>query len=166
MLVSLVLAVFVVARMWNTFSQPTPRTPPLTEAEYRVKRVVDGDTLIVHSLTGSDTHRIRLLGMDTPETVRPDHPVEPWGPEATTFTKDFCKQGVVRLRLGRRQIDKYGRYLAWIYVDENLLNAELVRAGLATTTNYPGESSSLTRELKQAEGEARRANRGIWSKKP
>jgi micrococcal nuclease len=164
MLLTLALIVFVVLRLWRAFSLPLPRTEPLLEEQpYQVQRIVDGDTIIVHSLDGSTEHRIRLLGMDTPETVRPGHAIEAWGPEATLFTQDFCKAGVVHFRLGRRRIDRYKRYLAWIYVDDQLLNAELVRAGLAKTTHYPGESSSLTRILKQAEEEARAAKRGIWS---
>ena len=82
-------------------ARPGPAAAPtgrevLTEGVHRVRRVVDGDTLLMQS--GA---RVRLEGVDTPETVRENYPVEPWGPEASAFTKDFIKQSG-RQRAGSR----------------------------------------------------------------
>jgi micrococcal nuclease len=107
--------------------------------------------------------RVRLLGIDTPETVKPNAPVEPWGPEATEFTKRLTAEGNVRLELDKRRIDRYGRSLAYVYVGDRLLNEELVRAGLARVSVYPGDSATIERRLRAAEAEARKAERGIWS---
>lgn len=146
---------------------------PLPEGAYRLERVVDGDTLIVRP--GPDTAsqlppdfraRIRLAGVDAPESVRPDHPVERWGPESSQFTEDFLSGGQLTLQFGRRRIDRYDRYLAFVFVGETLLNEELARAGLARVKIYSGEESSLTNRLVKAEQEARNARRGIWSGTP
>lgn len=144
----------------------------LVEGRYSLVRVVDGDTIIVAPtdetapamrLDGGEEYRIRLLGIDTPETVKPDHPVEPWGREATAFSQQFLADGQVRLRFGRRRVDKYERYLAYVFVDDAMLNEALVREGLARVSVYPGDLPSLTRQLRAAQDEARTARRGIWS---
>lgn len=171
----LILAVLVV-RAWHRSDRlqragNSPET--LAEGIYAVARVVDGDTLVI---TGSDgiqgqvgslrqdqQVRIRLLSIDTPETVKPDAPVEPWGEEATQFTRQFVARGTVRLRFDRRRIDQYNRFLAYVYVNDRMLNEELVRAGLAKVKVYPGDSSAIGRRLTRAEKEAKQAARGIWS---
>jgi len=142
---------------------------PLTAGPCEVVRVVDGDTIIVRQQSQPPDRprvreaRVRLLGIDTPETVKPNAPVEPWGPEATEFTKRLTAEGNVRLELDKRRIDRYGRSLAYVYVGDRLLNEELVRAGLARVSVYPGDSATIERRLRAAEAEARKAERGIWS---
>src|ERR1700761_8909798 len=72
---------------------PAPRgQPSLSPGEHRVVRAVDGDTLLI-----APHERLRLIGVNAPETVKPDWPVEPWGPEASAFTKEFVSGGTVRL---------------------------------------------------------------------
>jgi len=146
---------------------PRPGPPPrptghgvLTEGIHAVRRVVDGDTLLMAS--GA---RVRLEGIDTPETVRPDYPVEEWGPEASRFTKEFVKHAGSRVKLtfGDDRLDKYGRYLAFVWDGDKMLNEELVRAGLAEARLGWNFSSALKRRLRLAQDEARRAKRGIWS---
>ena len=174
----LILALLVV-RAWHRSDSleragNSPET--LVEGIYEVARVVDGDTLVITvsggiqdqlgSLRQNQQARIRLLSIDTPETVKPDAPVEPWGQEATQFTRQFVARGSVRLRFDRRRVDQYNRFLAYVYVNERMLNEELVRAGLAKVKVYPGNSSAIGRRLTQAEKEARQAARGIWSGNP
>lgn len=125
-----------------------------------VERVVDGDTLV---LAGSK-ERVRLIGADTPETVKPNWPVEPWGPEAMAFTKElvFSSGGEVRLEFDGPRRDKYGRLLAFVWVGDRMLNEELVRAGLARAElRYPFSAAKKDR-LRRAEAEARAARRGMW----
>ena len=144
---------------------PGPPPPPtgrdvLTEGEHSVRRVVDGDTLLMQS-----GDRVRLQGIDTPETVRENYPVEPWGPQASAFTKEFVREasGRVKLTFGNERLDGYGRYLAFVWDGDKMLNEELVRAGLAEARLGWNYSSTLKRRLRLAQEEAKRAQRGIWS---
>lgn len=142
-----------------------PRPPgeepsPLAEGTHLVRRVVDGDTLLLAS-----GHRVRLQGIDTPETVREGYPVEPWGPEASAFTKQFVREadGRVRLTFGNERLDRYDRFLAFVWHGERMLNEELVRAGLANARLDYRYSAAMKRRLKTAENEAKAARRGMWS---
>lgn len=134
--------------------------PPevLSEGEHRVERVVDGDTLL---LAGGA--RVRLIGVDCPETVKSDSPVEPFGPEASTFTKKFVSGGTVRLQFDRERVDRYDRFLAYVFVGDKMLNEELVRNGLARIEHRFHYSQAIERQFNRAEEEARLARRGIWS---
>ena len=155
----LVLAALVLLRvLQQDSSSVAPET--LEEGTYRVERVVDGDTLLL-----ANGARIRLQGVDTPETVKPNHPVEPFGPEATEFTRRFVAQGngAVRLQFDRERLDKYGRFLAYVWVGARMLNEELVRAGLATAELQYRYSSTMKTRFRRAEEEAEAAARGIWS---
>jgi endonuclease YncB( thermonuclease family) len=142
---------------------PSPRPTGdnvLTEGVHRVQRVVDGDTLLM--VGGA---RVRLEGVDTPETVRENYPVEPWGPEASAYTKEFVREAgsKVKLTFGNERLDDYGRYLAFVWNGERMLNEELVREGLAEARLGWHFSNTLKRRLRIAQEEARRAKRGIWS---
>lgn len=153
------LALLVAVR-W-AFEQVAPDpTGALDEGLHPVKRVVDGDTLLLRS-----GERVRLQGIDTPETVRPNYPVEPWGPEASQFTEQFVEDadGEVRLTFGPERLDDYGRTLAFVWHGEQLLNEELVRAGLARARLGYRYSGTMKRRLAAAQDEARAARRGIWS---
>jgi micrococcal nuclease len=151
------VVVVVLVRYWSTEKRrPAPEVLP--EGIYQVERVVDGDTLEL-----ANGARVRLIGVDTPETVRPNHPVEPFGPEATAFTKHFVRGGEVELRLDKERLDRYGRFLVYVWVDNQMLNEELVRAGLARAKTSFYYYDAMKRRFRAAEQEARDANRGIWS---
>lgn len=133
----------------------------LTAGEYRVRRVVDGDTL---ALDPNDL-RVRLQGIDTPETVKKNTAVEAWGPEATEYTQKFLQsaQWVVRIEIDGEPVDRYGRHLAFVWHDGRLLNEELVSQGLAhakTTFDY---SDSMKQRLRSAQLQAQANRLGIWS---
>ena len=174
--VVLAILALVLVRIWQEYQgqrETTFEVESLTEGIYAVIRVVDGDTLIVghnaiHPAEGRPPRerraaRVRLISIDTPESVRPDHPAEPWGVAATRFTQQFVSSGQVKLRFDRRRQDPFGRWLAYVYVGDQMLNLELVRAGLAKVKIYRGDSMTLGRQLELAEDEARAAHRGIWS---
>jgi micrococcal nuclease len=155
----LLVVILVAARYWNL--DPLPDEPsPVAEGTHEVRRVVDGDTLLLES-----GDRVRLQGIDTPETVKEDTPVEQWGPEASAFTKQFVRDAgrQVRLTFGRERLDQYDRLLAFVWHDETLLNEELVRAGLARARLNYRYSQTMKRRLRAAEEEAKAARRGIWS---
>ena len=122
-----------------------------------VRRVIDGDTI---ELEGGV--RVRLLGVDTPETNHPDRPPERFGREATEFTRQFVDDRIVRLEFDRERHDNYRRVLAWVYVDDVLVNEEIVRAGWGRAmTRFPC-SAIIRKRLLAAQSEAREAGRGIW----
>ncbi len=157
--VGLVLLVVLLRLLASDDRRPTS-PESLAEGVYRVQRVVDGDTF---DLEGGA--RIRLIGADTPETVQPNHPVEPFGPEATTFTERFVGDagGEVRLQMDRERKDRFDRFLAYVFVGDSMLNEELIRAGLATARTEFNYSRTVKRRFRQAEDEAKAAGRGIWS---
>lgn len=125
--------------------------------EATVTRVVDGDTL---KLSTGET--VRLIGVDTPETVDPRKPVERFGKEASAFTKRAAEGKKVRLELeGASNKDKYGRTLAYVWLpDGKLLNAEIIRQGYGHAyVQYPFARMEAFRAL---EKEAREKRRGLW----
>ena len=147
--------------VWRAYSSAAPAVPEqLAEGVHEVRRAVDGDTLLL--VSGA---RIRLQGVNTPETVKPDHPIEAWGPEASQFTKDFIEKAGHRVRLtfSLERKDRYDRFLAFVWDGDVMLNEELVRAGLAYARRDYRYSEAMKRRFTQAQEEARRAGRGIWS---
>lgn len=128
-----------------------------------VTRVVDGDTIAV-SLDGRD-EEVRLIGIDTPETVDPDEPVQCFGPEASALTHQLLTGRRVDLEFDAERRDVYGRLLAYVYLDGRLVNAMLARRGLARTlTIAPNDSMAPLFERLVADAAA--ADRGLWGACP
>lgn len=125
----------------------------------RVERVVDGDTIEIAVGGGFDD--VRLIGVDTPETVKPGAPVECFGPEASEFTHDALEDRTVRLEFDRERRDAYDRLLAYVYLGERFFNAELVSGGYARTLEIEPNTSRAA-ELAQLEARAGAAGRGLW----
>ena len=127
-----------------------------------VQRVVDGDTIDV--AVGGATTRIRLLNIDTPETVDPNQPVQCLGPEATEFLKSMLLVGTaVGLEYDEERIDRYDRTLAAVFTpDGKLVNAEIARQGLAATMVI-GDNDRFYPQVEQARAEAMAASRGLYS---
>jgi micrococcal nuclease len=126
---------------------------------------VDGDTVRVRipnppqGLGAVET--IRLLGVDTPETVHPSRPVERFGKEASEFTKTSLLDKEVRLCFDWDLRDRYGRLLAYIFTGQGeCFNARIVREGYAHAyITYPFQFMD---EFKALEAESRRAKNGLW----
>ena len=160
----------------EALSIPNPNKPlaskvqgPVTEGVWTVVYVVDGDTFDV-ARSGDTKYRIRLIGADTPETKKPNTPVEPYGPEATEFTKRMiaAANNRVRLAFDGDQVDRYNRNLAMVYLQmpdgkEIWLNELLIREGLATAQLQYRYSKGAKEAFKRAEDEAKRGKRNIWS---
>ncbi len=124
-----------------------------------VTRVVDGDT--VEARIDSEVEDVRLIGLDTPETVKPGEPVQCFGPQASRFAHDLLEGRRVRLVFGAERRDPYDRLLAYAYLDGRFVNATLVRRGLARTLTIPPNDRFAPR-LQQLELAASRAGRGLW----
>ncbi|HWA99661.1 MAG TPA: thermonuclease family protein [Pirellulales bacterium] len=153
------MGLLLASRLWPSSA---PRPPEnLAEGEYHVSRVIDGDTLLL-----SNHARVRLMGVNTPETVKPNHAIEPWGLEAKQFTEQFiaAAAGRVNLRFDRERVDRYGRFLAYVWIGDQMLNEELLRAGLARFEPAFYYSGSIKLRYRKAQDEARAARRGIWSR--
>lgn len=138
--------------------QEAPKAPA-TAVKAKVKRVVDGDTFVVE-----DGTRVRLLGINAPESVDPRRTVQKFGKEASAFAKRLLEGKTVLLQPGRNPTDKYGRLLAWVWLtDGRFVNGELVRLGYAQVSTY-SDNPDHADYLVLAQREAREANRGLWGK--
>ena len=142
---------------------------PVEEGLWTVIHVADGDTFDVSNHPNTK-HRIRLIGADTPEVVKLNTPVEPFGPEASAFTKRKIAEAKDRVRLAfdGDQVDKYGRNLAMVYLQmpdgsEVWLNELLIREGLARAQLQYRYSKGAKTAFQQAEEEAKRARKNLWS---
>src|SRR6266540_2829475 len=127
-----------------------------------VIRVIDGDTIVV-----SPNEKVRLIGVDTPETVHPKKAVQCFGKDAKEFTRSMVERKSIRLVLddsnvARNHKDRYGRTLAYVYFDDGtMLNAELIRRGYAHAyTRFPFRHVV---EFRQLERIARSQAVGLWA---
>jgi micrococcal nuclease len=127
-----------------------------------VERVVDGDTVIV-DLGGRD-ERVRLIGIDTPETVDPRKPVQCFGKEASNRTKALLPKGTeVRLERDVEARDRFGRLLAYVFRagDGTFVNLALAEEGYALPLTIPPNVAYADRFAAGA-ADARREGRGLW----
>lgn len=128
-----------------------------------VKRVIDGDT-IEAEFSGGRIETIRLLLVDTPESVKPNTPVQPFGKEASEFVKKILiKDSIIEVEKGVNERDKYNRLLAYIWKDGKNINKELLKEGLARVAYVYEPNTKYLDEFKKAERIAREKRKGIWS---
>jgi micrococcal nuclease len=125
----------------------------------RVARVVDGDTIEIGLDGGRED--LRLIGIDTPETVKPGAPVQCYGPRASAFTHRLLEGRTVRVVFGIERRDVYGRLLGYVRLGDRMVNAMLVRRGLARTLTIP-PNDRFAPLFRRAALEAARAGRGLW----
>jgi endonuclease YncB( thermonuclease family) len=136
----------------------------------RVTKVTDGDTISVEVY--GQVQPVRLIGVDTPETVAPGQPIGCYGKEAFSYTKRELTDRLIRLEIPRigDSEDAYGRTLAYIYLDadkdgsyEHLFNEDLITLGLARTTTF---SHTYQREFEHLREDAEARGAGLWSACP
>jgi micrococcal nuclease len=132
----------------------------------RVVRVIDGDTIEV-SIEGQDED-VRYIGVDTPETVKPETPVQCYGPQASAENHRLVEGRTVRLVFDRERRDVYGRLLAYVYTrprgnaeGSRVVNAALVRDGYARTLTIAPNTAHAS-ALRRLQARAGRAGRGLW----
>lgn len=158
----LLIAAAILLRPWDRDGGGAETSRHLTG---RVVRAVDGDTLEV-ALDGGPTETVRVIGVDTPETVKPDTPVQCFGPQASHFEHARVEGHRVRLLTGVEPRDYYGRLLAYVWVEgrprERFLEAVLLRRGLARTLPFhPNDRFAL--RFEELEQKAARAGKGLWN---
>jgi micrococcal nuclease len=128
---------------------------------YSVAHFVDGDTIAVNM--NGRVEKVRLVGVDTPETHKPNTPVQCYGPAAAAYTKNTIGSQKVRLVSDSKSTDRdrYDRLLRYIYLsDGHLLNEELIKGGYGFY--YPYFPFSKSTEFAAAQSAARAAHRGLW----
>lgn len=123
----------------------------------RVTRVIDGDTVEIEG-----GKKVRYIGINTPETVDPQKPVQCYGKEATEENKRLVDGTMIRLEKDVSDVDQYGRLLRYVYEGDIFINDVLVRQGFARVSTFPPDIKNQQQFL-QAEQEARDNNRGLWS---
>lgn len=129
---------------------------------YKVRYVYDGDTIAVDMSGGSE--KVRLIGVDTPETHDPDVPVQCYGPEASNYTKVNLLDREVRLETDptNQNRDRYNRLLRYVYLkDGTLWNQRLITEGFGFAyLRYP---FTKLENFKETENQAKNLNKGLWS---
>ena len=129
---------------------------------YKVEQFIDGDTIAV-GMNGN-TEIVRMIGIDTPETHRPNTPVQCFGSEAANYTKSLIGVRSVRLEADALNTnrDRYGRLLRYVYLpDGTLIESRLISEGYGFAyTSFP---FSKAEEFKTLENSAKAAGRGLWT---
>jgi len=124
-----------------------------------VVKIVDGDT--IHVRTAERIEKIRYIGINAPEVHHPTRGEEPGGREASEANRRLVAGRHVRLELDVQSRDRYGRLLAYVWVGETMINAELVRQGYAQVMTVP-PNIRYQRLLVDLQRDARQAGRGLW----
>ena len=130
--------------------------------QYKVIRVVDGDTIVINY--NGKKEKVRLLCVNTPESVHPDKKQNiPMGKVASKYTKKKLTGKYVKLEF---EIDRlrgyYGRLLAYVFIDGQNLNLDLVRQGLSPYYTKYGKSEKYDSVFRAAEKQARKEKLNIW----
>ena len=149
----------------------------------KIERVVDGDTAIISFIFDDGSkylkERVRFLGVDTPETVHPNKPVQYYGKEASDFTKSQLTDKVVWLQTDVNAKDRYDRMLAYVWlkeptkaelddeaaIREYMFNAKLLLDGYAQLMTIQ-PNSRYANLFVHFQREAREAKKGLWGKDP
>ncbi len=142
---------------------PIPVSSQADSATVQVVRIIRGDTIEVCCVFG-DRVKVRYIGVDTPETHHPMRGVEPYGMEAAEANRKLVDGKTVRLEFDVQQFDKYGRTLAYVYLEDGtFVNAWLVEHGYAMVMTVPPNVKYQDLFLR-LQREAREAGRGLWER--
>lgn len=122
-----------------------------------IERVVDGDTVVLE-----DGRRLRYIGIDAPETVHPNQEAGCYGAEASARNSELVEGREIFLEKDVGEVDRYGRLLRYVWLDEVMINELLVADGYAFSSSFPPDIGRQE-ELRQAQNQASQALRGLWS---
>lgn len=163
-LVFIVLGFLYEGQNYNLFNLGFPTSSPNTiGVYYNVTKITDGDTIHI-SMDGKD-EVVRLLGINTPETVDPRRTVECFGKEASDRMKEVASGKIVRLEYDDSQSlrDTYGRLLAYVYLEDGqMLNRKMVAEGYAYEYTYM-TSYRYQSEFRDLQRLAQSSSRGLWA---
>ena len=155
-LIFLFLSILPVCNKQEPASLPTALLKPDSPL-YLVTRVIDGDTIVLE-----EGIKVRYIGIDTPETKHPKKPVQYFGKEASEANKQLVSGKKVRLEYDVQKTDKYGRTLAYVYLEDGtFVNAWLVENGFARVSTYPPNVKYQNLFL-ESEQKAREKEKGLW----
>ncbi len=166
--IKIILILFIVITCGTLAYISTPKKgfklkPPKIDWDevYEVVSVLDGDTFEVK--IGKSIWKVRLLGVDTPETVDPTKPVQCFGKEASDKTKELLLNHSVKLSSDPTQdpLDKFNRLLAYVYVDEIFVNKYLIQNGYAREYTY-SKAYEQQKEFRKLEKESEKNKTGMW----
>lgn len=135
-------------------TNPLPN-PNITYA--KVINVVDGDTFTLES-----GQVVRMIGMDTPETVHPSKPVQCYGKEASLKTEELLQGKEINLEKDVSETDRYNRLLRYVYVGDLFVNEYLVSEGYAKSSSYPPDIKYQDKFI-EAQKKAQEENKGLWN---
>ena len=142
-------------------SQPDGGSGITSGSQVRVVRVVDGDTIVVAGSNGNPS-KVRYIGVDTPETVKPNTPVQCFGKKASALNKKMVAGRMVILQFDRERTDRYGRLLAYVKRSDGLeVNAQLLALGAARTMEIQPNTSRAS-SFRQLQSQARQSGKGLW----
>jgi len=131
--------------------------------EVVINQVTDGDTVNVEMPDGSE-ESVRLLLIDTPESVHPDKPDQPYGEKASQFATETLQKGqTVTLEVGNPKRDKYDRLLGYIWIDDTNFNQLMIEKGYARVAYVQESNTKYLEEFKKAEDQAEEKDVNIWS---
>ncbi len=125
----------------------------------KVERIVDGDTLEI--IRDGKKEKVRLIGIDTPETKKPGTPVMYFGKEASEYTKKRLEKKTVELEWDVDKTDPYDRLLAYVWLGDELFNRTLVQEGYARISTFP-PNVKYVEDLKKDQEAARKKQKGLW----
>lgn len=146
-------------------SENNPLSPVEIQSSYRVKEVIDGDTIIL-----DNGQLVRYIGIDTPEIRRKArnkwvYEPMPYSKEAKEFNRQLVKGKTVNLEFDVEKKDKYGRLLAYVYVGDIFVNAKMLKEGYALLYTHPPNIKYVELFIKLAK-EARENKKGLWNLRP
>jgi micrococcal nuclease len=156
---SLVLSIFVLISQLNLTTFKSQELN-LVE-ENKVIKVIDGDTFDLFTKDG--IKRVRLIGINTPETLDPRKDIECFGPEASNKLKEILDGKVVKIDADETQDDqdKYGRLLRYVFLDNENINQKMINEGFAFEYTYK-KKYKLQKEFKESQLNAKKNNLGLW----
>ncbi|WP_260443706.1 thermonuclease family protein [Listeria booriae] len=140
-------------------------TMPENTVPVTLDRVVDGDTLSIKFEGDSTSKKLRLLLVDTPESVKPGVAVQPYAKEASNYMKTLMQGAKLQLEYDEGgATDKYGRILAYLYADGKNVNEIMVRKGFARVAYIYKPNTRYVKQLQEAQSKAKQEKLNIWSK--
>jgi micrococcal nuclease len=143
---------------------PAQKLSEVQKKYYKVIRIVDGDTFVV-SLSGKED-KVRMLGINTPESVAKNRPDECFGKEASLKTKELLlgQNVLLEFDITKPKKDEYGRLLIYVFREDGLfVSEELIKIGFAYEYTYNREKYKYQKDFKEAEAYAKKNKLGLWS---